>query len=284
MKITTYITALAAACLVCSACGDPLPENQPDYEAYEPTAPQPLECVPNLDGRIEPSELTPQVGVPVRFLVSPAAQTRSVDLEGRELSSGRKVWDWSERIPSDREAIIEAEPVDGQWFADSFPSEAFVVPFDLGESTKAIYTRDQEALRLHGVASAEQDPPEGQTLIVYDAPVELYRFPIEPGKQWVSTGVVNDATVRGVPYAGRDIYEVEVAAIGRLELPNITFDEAHRVNTKVTVQPAAGQSVTTRQTSFLFECFGEVARATSQEGEESVNFETATEVRRFGFE
>ena len=284
MRITTYITVLAVACLMFWGCGDPLPENQPDYQAYEPTQPEPLDCVPNLDGRIEAAELTPQVGVPVRFLVSPAAQTRSVDLEGRELASGRRVWDWSEQIPTDREAIIEAEPVEGQWFADDFPGDAFVVPFDLGESTKAIYTRDEQAFRLHGIASAQQDPPEGRTLIVYETPVELYRFPIEPGKQWVSTGVANDATVRGVPYAGRDIYEVEVAAIGRLDLPNITFDEALRVNTKVTVQPAAGQSVSTRQTSFLFECFGEVARARSQEGEESPSFETATEVRRFGFE
>ncbi|MGM0557661.1 MAG: hypothetical protein ACQEVA_14855 [Myxococcota bacterium] len=284
MKNTIYIAMLAAVGLVVGGCGDPLPDNQPEYQAYEPTQPEPLDCVPNLDGRIQPSELTPQVGVPVRFLVSPAAQTRSVDLEGRTLSSGRRVWDWSEQIPTDREAIIEAEPVQEQWFADSFPSGAFVVPFDLGESTKAVYTRDEQALRLHGIASAQQDPPEGRTLLTYETPVELYRFPIEPGKQWVSTGVVNDATVRGVPYAGRDIYEVEVAAIGELMLPNITFDEAHKVNTKVTIQPAAGQSVTSRQTSFLFECFGEVARATSQEGEENPNFETATEVRRFGFE
>lgn len=284
MRYWTYIAFLAAVFLLLGACGDPLPENQPDYQAYEPTQPEPLDCVPNLDGRLEASELTPQVGVPVRYLVSPAAQTRSVDLEGRSRASGRKVWDWSERIPSDREAIIEAERVDEQWFADDFPSGAFVVPFDLGESTRAIYTRDEQALKLHGIVSTEQDPPEGRTLLVYDSPVELYRFPIEPGKQWVSTGVVNDATLRGVPYAGRDIYEVEVAAMGSLILPNITFDEAHKVNTKVTVQPAAGQSVSTRQTSFLFECFGEVARATSQEGEQDPNFTTATEVRRFGFE
>lgn len=284
MKVQTYISTLAAGCLLLAACGDPLPDNQPDYQAYEPTQAEPLECVPNLNGKLEASELTPRVDVPVRFLVSPAGQTRSVDLEGRALSDGRRAWDWSEQLPSDREAIIEAEPLGTQWFADNFPADSFVVPADLSESTRGVYSRTSDALLLHGLASSQPDPPEGRTLIVYESPIELYRFPLETGKEWISAGVVNNATVRGLPYAGRDIYEIEVAAIGKLELPNITFDEAHKVQTKVTLQPAAGQSVTTRQTSFLFECFGEVARATSQDGEQDPNFDTAAEVRRFGFE
>jgi hypothetical protein len=37
----------------------------------------------------------------------------------------------------------------------------------------------------------------------------------------------------------------------------------------------------TRQDSYLFECFGEVARATSQPNETSDDFTTAAEVRRF---
>jgi hypothetical protein len=55
------------------------------------------------------------------------------------------------------------------------------------------------------------------------------------------------------------------------------------VYTKVSIQPAAGESATTRQVSFLFECFGEVARATSQNGESDEDFNTAAEVRRLGF-
>ena len=37
----------------------------------------------------------------------------------------------------------------------------------------------------------------------------------------------------------------------------------------------------TYQISFLFECFGEVARATSQPNETNQDFTTAAEVRRF---
>jgi hypothetical protein len=36
----------------------------------------------------------------------------------------------------------------------------------------------------------------------------------------------------------------------------------------------------TRQTSFFFECFGEVARATSQPNETQDDFTTAAELRR----
>lgn len=284
MKISHFMAAVAAAGLVGAGCGDPLPDNQPDYQAYVPEQVEPLDCVPNLDGRLDAEELTPQVGVPVRYLVSPAGQGRAVDLEGSPLFGERVVWDWSRSDPTDQQAVIEAASVEGQWFADRFPSDAFVVPFDLGARTVAVYRRDPQAFRLLGIASVQADGPDGRTLLVYETPVELYRFPLEGGQQWVSTGVVNDGTLRGVPYAGRDIYEVSVSGIGELRLPQITFEEAHRVDTRVTIQPAAGQSLSTRQTSFLFECFGEVARATSQEGEEQANFETAAEVRRFGFE
>ena len=43
-----------------------------------------------------------------------------------------------------------------------------------------------------------------------------------------------------------------------------------------------GASVSRRQVSFLFECFGEVARATSRDDEQAVDFTTAAEVRRLG--
>jgi hypothetical protein len=89
--------------------------------------------------------------------------------------------------------------------------------------------------------------------------------------------------IRGLPYAGKDTYEITVDAAGSLDLPDITFSQALRVRTKVTVEPAAGMAVVTRQASYVFECFGEVARVTSNNGEMNADFTTAAEVRRFGF-
>jgi hypothetical protein len=285
---TTWITAalasftMASATLLVTSCADPLPENPASYEPYQASELEPLECVPNLDAQIDSAELAAGIGVPARFLVSPHGEMRTVDLRGKPRGD-QFIWDWSYEEPNDQLAVIEAAEVAGKWYADSFPGGQFVAAFDLGRSTQAIYSRTDNALRLHGLASAVENPPEGQTLMVYDTPVEVYRFPIEPGREWVSVGEVNNATFRGLPYAGRDIYEVKVEAMGELLLPSFRFEQVHKVHTKVSVQPAAGESATTHQVSFLFECFGEVARATSQSGETDRDFSTAAEVRRLGF-
>src|SRR5581483_11286110 len=160
----------------------------------------------------------------------------------------------------------------------SFKAAAFVAPFDLGKTIDAIYAYDASALSLLGLASADPNPPEGKTLLVYDNPIAIFRFPIAPGGKWVSAGTITMGTLRGQPYAGKDTYEVSVPAAGRLTLPDFTFTQALRVETKVTVQPTAGMTVVTRQTSYLFECFGEVARATSQNGEMNDDFTTAAEL------
>jgi hypothetical protein len=56
----------------------------------------------------------------------------------------------------------------------------------------------------------------------------------------------------------------------------------HRVRTKVTVEPTVGATVVRRQTSFFAECFGEVARVTSADGETNEDFTSAAELRRLG--
>ena len=136
---------------------------------------------------------------------------------------------------------------------------------------------------LLGLASAQPDPPAGRTLLVYDAPVELLRYPIEPGTTFTAQGTITDGTFRGIPYAATDTYEVQVDAIGELRLPSLTFTQAHRVRTTLTVEPALGEATSVRQVSYFFECFGEVARATSHPDEPDPDFGEAAEIRRLGY-
>ena len=73
-----------------------------------------------------------------------------------------------------------------------------------------------------------------------------------------------------------------------LKLPQLTFQQTIRVRTRVTLEPVAGPSLVTRQVSFLAECYGEVARATSaqqaaSEADLDLVFTEAAEVRRLGF-
>ena len=63
---------------------------------------------------------------------------------------------------------------------------------------------------------------------------------------------------------------------------DLTFTQAMRVQTNVTAEPAVGLPVTRRQAGFVFECFGEVARATSRDNETQDDFTAAAEVRRLG--
>jgi len=257
-------------------------ETYPSYAAYEPQAAEPLACLPNLDGQIVSSELQEAIGIPVSYLVSPPGTARPVDVAGQVGSDGRLHWDWSGQWADDRLARLQASALEGKWYAASFPAGQFVAPFDAGNTIESVYSRTDQALYLHGIASAEADPPEGRTLMVYDEPIELYRFPLAPGASWISAGKVQDGVIRGLPYAGRDVYEVTVDGTGELTLPDVTFSQVLRVRTKVTLEPAVGQSVSQWQVSFFFECFGEVGRATSQTGETEADFTVAQELRRFG--
>ena len=240
-----------------------------------------LDCLPDLDGRIEAREAAPGFGVAARYAVG---QGRSVDLAGRVDAAGRRSWDFT-APPADPVAALTARRLTDQWYAASFPTAGFAAPLDLGGALDGIYSHDERALWLHGYASSAPSPPEGRTLVVYAQPVALLRFPLEVGARWSATGEVpaSAGTVRGLPWVGRDSYAIEVDGAGRLLLPEVTFTQVLRVRTSVTVTPAAGPALMRRQVGFLFECFGEVARATSRDGEAAADFTTAAELRRLTF-
>lgn len=274
-----FALSLNCGVLALVACSD----NQttlPQGQAYEAGAPAPLACVPNMDGKIDSNELAPAFDQPAHYLVNPAGQSRTIDIQGRVESSGVRLWDYSTPFTDDRIATITAQKPDAQWFASSFPGAEFVAPVDLGARTVGIYARSETEIRLMGLASADENPPEGKTLIVYDPPVTLYKLPLTVGSKHSSTGTSRNATFRGQPYAGRDTYDVSVDASGKLILPDITFTQVLRVRTFVTVEPIAGQKTTQRQVSWFYECFGEVARATSASNEPNEDFSNVAELRR----
>ena len=242
----------------------------------------PLECVPNLDGRIEAAEVKAALGIPVRYLASPPGASRPVSLPGEVNSSGQRVWDLSNDYADDRVATLSASALAGHWFAASFPNGQFVSALDLGQTVLGVYQNDGNDLLLLGYATREENPPTGKTLVVYSQPVAIFRFPLEVGKQWVSVGQVSNAIVRGLPFAGRDTYQVRVDSSGQLELPDVTFTQALRVRTTTTIEPAIGPSIVRRQVGWVFECFGEVARATAPDGEMNDDFTTTSELRRLG--
>lgn len=277
--MTAFRIALLASLVLAGCDGNgALP---PDREPYAGVEEVPLDCIPNLDGVIEADELPLVLDTEVSYLVSPPGQLRTVDIEG-EGEGTTRAWDWSVDLADDQLARIEAFSIEDRWYANRFPPDAFIAPFDDG-STETISRRDDDGLYVLGIASREPDPPTGRTLLIYDQPIPLIRFPIETGTSYSVSANVEDAVFSGIPYAARDTYDVEVSAVGELRLPTLTFTQAHQVRVQLTIEPALGETTSVRQVSYFFECFGEVARATSQRDEPDPNFTEAAEVRRLGY-
>lgn len=275
---------LSALSLVAGGCGEnetPPPEKDP----YQPPTIAPLSCIPNLDGRIDYEEITPAFDVPQSLLVSRANEERAVDTVGEQVDGGFLLR-WDADFATDQSARISAQPLGAQWFASSFPQGQFVTPNDLGGRIMGVYERSDELkeFRLWGLASADADPPEGRTLFVYETPIVLYKFPLQPGgAPLISKAQYKNGVVQGLQIASEDTYETTVQGPYEVRLPDLIFQQAMRVSTRVTLQPVVGASIVTYQVSFLTECFGEVARATSRSGETSDAFTVAAEVRRLGF-
>ena len=244
-----------------------------DRAAYQVTDPAPLACVPNLDGRIDSGEIGAAIGYQVSYLVG---ADRKVDTRGTVGADGVRTWDLSVDYADDTLDRVTPVEVRAQWFAPEFPDGRFVTPAEGG--LLGIYRQDADAVWLLGFAS----PDEGDTLLIYEAPVAVLRFPVQDGQSWVAVGRIAHGTLRGLPYAGRDVYQVRVDGAGRVELPDLTFTQAHRVRTYLVVEPSVGAATSVRQVSFFFECFGEVARIRSRLGEAEEDFDTAAELRRIG--
>jgi hypothetical protein len=263
-------------------CGEN--RTRPSHGEYTAPEPEPLTCWPNLDGRIDSAEIQTAYGETIRYLVTPFGIERPVNVAGVVGSQGQLVWDWSTDYADDQVVRVVPTAVTDKWYAASFPTGQIVTPLDAAGRTQSIAVQDAQALWLLGVASTEPDPPEGRTLLVYDPPVAVLRFPVAPGQTFVSAGSVTNGWWRGLQYAGQDVYEVTVDAMGEIRLPQITFSQVQRVRTHVTVQPAVGSSTSRWQVSFFAECFAEVARAVSVADETAPDFTVAAEIWRLGFE
>jgi hypothetical protein len=264
VEIIASVAALAVGTAACAENATPLPTTEPT---------PPLACLPDLDGEITADELPVTIGAAATYYVS--SGTRAVDLS---LQNGG--WDLSEESPDDDIVEIAPRALAGAWYAEDFASGEFVV--EAAGGLDAVYHLDDLGLWLHGLASAEPDPPAGRTLLVYDAPVLVLRLPLRAGDAWTSSGTVSAGTLNGLGYVGTDTYEVAVTESGRLDLPYVRFTPALKVQQHVTVAPAAGGVTTSRrQTSFFFECFGEIARAEGRADEPAAEFTTAAALRRF---
>lgn len=235
-------------------------------------APTLASCVPNRDGQITVDELPIARGATVAYYA------RSGDITIPAFTG----LDWKLDEELADEPVVEVGPValKDQWYAGSFSSGQFVVAAD--GDLDGIYHQDDQALWLDGTASQEENPAAGKTLVHYAQPLPVLRFPIDDGDTFSTTSALVDATIAGLPFVGTDTLDVDVTGEGRLTVPYVTFSPVMRVRTLATRVPSTGTPVVTKRTTiFMFECFGEIARAESKTNETAAEFTQAAYLRRF---
>ena len=286
--MTTFIRFFArglAPALIClisgglSSCEDDL--TSPQYQEYVGATPVDLSCRPNLDGQIDAEEIRLPLDTTASYLVSPVGEVRTVDLRGRD-EGGMRVWDFSIDYASDQRVDLGAIDISGRWYASHFDQRSFAVAVDPASKLEAVYRYDATRLSLLGFASQVESPAEGQTLLIFEEALEYYRLPLKSGMSWESVGEILNGVYRGIPFAARYTYVFTVEEMGTLILPDVRFSQAHMIQQTLTINPLVGAVTTHRQASFMFECFGEVARVTSHLDEPKDQFTEAMEVRRLG--
>ncbi len=274
-------TALAWLC----ACG-PAPEFEvrPACDGCAPVATVTAACAGDNDGTIAAAELPVVAGTRLAYLANQTAPV-PVDPDGQSIG-GQWTWDFTEG-PRDGAGVVEIRAADREWwFEEHFPTATHAST--AGPTTPGLLTvfrSEEQRLLLLGVVSANPEPDHRLTRLIYDAPVVLYDFPLEPGRIWSQTASFTDARLAGAVNAGTDEYRFVVDGAGTARLPALTFSNTLRLRVELTrtLAIAVGANPSTLvQLSYLHECVGEVARIVSLPGTTEPDFGQALEFRRLG--
>lgn len=232
-----------------------------DDESYVIASTTPPLCIANNDGEITRDELPFQSGISVRYRLENGEIP--IETAGR-ISDGTTVWDLSRPDPKDQPiALLAASEIEEHWFAAQFPHADFAAPLSNDKSLWGPLSVEEEGALLHGAASTAELDAANATLLVYDAPVTIYPFPMKKGVRTQSEALAREGILQGIPVAVRDNYDVEVTDVGTLILPDLVLENTLRVTLRLRRTMTVGD---TQQIShvFLHECLGEVARIVSR--------------------
>lgn len=234
-------------------------------------------CRGNRDGVIQREELPFVAGIEVRYRTNPSNTLATVNTHGTSRADGTRAWDYSTEAGD--LVTLTALTTEGQWFAADFPTAQYASRLDPRASPLGVYRNGDTGVELLGVAGANES--DG-TRVRYASPILLLRFPMSVGQSWSSEANTVDGMYEHTPVAAHDRYDVTVDARGELRLAALTFPDALRVRVETTQRFPAGPGTRKIQYLWLVECYGEVARVSSRDGEVDPDFTMAIEYRRLG--
>ena len=228
-------------------------------------------CMPNGDGTVERSELPLGPGLSATYRV---ASDVTVDLVGTG-SGADRVWDFSGAFPGDKSIVIETTALGGTWYGGIFPNASYSSRLADSSDLLGVFALGDTALALVGVVS----PAEGvsRTELTYETPVPTLQFPLSESSAWQADSNVS-GLAQGIGAFYIEQYEFDVDARGTVKTP---FGDFPVLRLRVDLTRWIG-AVPTTQRSFVFvaECFGPVATVVSQPNELTVEFTSASELRR----
>lgn len=271
--------ALASLLTACAAGPEPQGNPSPDGGGFVPLPDAGVgpSCRGNRDGIITRSEVVFVPGVEVRYRINPARTLARVSPRGVVGADGARTWDLADRT-GDAVTLSLATSA-GQWWQARFPAAQYASRIDPRAATLGVYRAGDTSVELLGLVAPDEAT---MTAVPYEPGIPVLRFPLALGAAWTAEATTRDAQVEGTPVASRDRYTFTVDARGTVRLPELTFTDALRLRIELTQQFAAGAGVRKIQYLWLVECYGEVARMTSQDGEVDPDFTSAVEFRRLG--
>lgn len=235
-------------------------------------------CSPNHDGSIARNEVPLAAGKMANFRIATDA---TFNTAGTAAGAGTRTWNLDLALANDADKQIALLAPTGQWWASSFPTASYAVTLAEGSDLLGVFEIDDTALTLLGVVSPEDGA--SRTELAYDPPAKLLQLPLVPAASWTTTSTVT-GTAAGVLILGgtsyTEQYDATVDVTGTMTTPYGDFPVL-RVATDLDRRNIfAVQLDSTRSFSWIAECFGSVANATSQSLESAQEFDDPAEVRR----
>ena len=226
-------------------------------------------CVPNRDGVITADELPIALGATVDYYSSTNTHGRA-DRRRRGLSASERADDTVDRARARRarRAVVRRDRSRAA-SSSSTPAAA---------STASI-TRMRR--RCGSTAPRRRRDGANKTLIVYPTPLPVLRFPVADGEMLHVDGRAHrrrsTACRSTAPTSSTSTSPARAAST----CPYVQFSPVLRVRRRAVRTDGRARASRKRTTIFLFECFGEVARAESKQDETNPDFTTAAYLRRF---
>ena len=241
------------------------------FDTGTPDSPLPG-CSASDAGTITAAQVPLGPGLHAKFLI---AENVTISTAGTTQPDGTRIWDFSGALSGDHDVLVETLSPMGAWYASQFANATYATQLSDTSDLLGVFQVTSSALNLLGVVSPSNGNPE--TELSYSPVVPSLAFPLSMGASW-STNATVTGTASSIPSTYLQSYQSSVDATGTMKTPFGTFNVL-RVHTVVTSNTAGVLSVV-RSDSWVTDCFGPVAAATSQTDETNDEFTNAAEVRR----